>query len=197
MKANLNASEKALQAYRDREGMLDNKSTVLGGTARQLDALTQKQVDARVRLSEAEEATTKSRPARQPTMTVPAVVKSPSVQRAKEVEAEAEKKLAEFRSAMDPSTEVCCGQQRPDRGASNTRRQIQNLVASVVKDTRPLGPRQDHQDALSQSKATIQSLNRKEIQLGMLEQDAATNRQLYQAFLSRFKETSATRNAQG
>src|SRR5205814_8893148 len=31
----------------------------------------------------------------------------------------------------------------------------------------------------------------------MLEREASTNRQLYQAFLSRFKETSATKDAEG
>src|SRR2546422_300667 len=80
----------------------------------------------------------------------------------------------------------------------STRRQMQNLVASVVKEYGAArATEKTIQEALAQSKGTIQSLNRKEIQLGMLEQETATNRQLYQAFLSRFKETSATRNAQG
>jgi len=105
LKAVLNSSEKALQAYRDREGMLDNKSTVLGGTARQLDELTQKLVDARVRGSEAEQAYNQVKAGEATNYeSVPAVVKSSSVQRAKEVEAEAEKSLPKFRSATDPTT---------------------------------------------------------------------------------------------
>jgi len=199
LKANLNASEKALQAYRDREGMLDNKSTVLGGTARQLDALTQKLVDARVRLSEAEEAYHQVKAGEATNYeSVPAVVKSPSVQRAKEVEAEAEKKLAEISQRYGSEhPKYVAASSDLTAARANTRRQIQNLVASVVKEYEAArATEKTIQDALGQSKATIQSLNRKEIQLGMLEQDAATNRQLYQAFLSRFKETSATRNAQ-
>ena len=200
LKATLNASEKALQAYRDREGMLDNKSTVLGGTARQLDELTQKLVDARVRHSEAEQAYIQVKAGEATNYeSVPAVVKSPSIQRAKEVEAEAEKKLAEISQRYGPDhPRFVAGSSDLSAARANTRKQIQNLVASVVKEYEAArATEKTIQDALNQSKATIQSLNRKEIQLGMLEREAATNRQLYQAFLSRFKETSAIKNAQG
>ena len=200
LKAKLNASEKALQAYRDREGMLDNKSTVLGGTARQLDVLTQKLVDARVHLSESEQAYNQVKAGEATNYeSVPAVVKSSSVQRAKEVEAEAEKKLAEISQRYGPEhPKFVAASSDLSAARGNTRRQVQNLVASVVKEYEAARATEKAiQDALAQSKATIQSLNRKEIQLSMLDQDAATNRQLYQAFLSRFKETSATRNGQG
>jgi len=200
LKANLSASEKALQAYRDREGMLDNKSTVLGGTARQLDALTQKLVDARVRLSEAEQAYNQVKAGEATNYeSVPAVVRSSSVQKAKEVEAEAEKKLAEMSQRYGSEhPKFVAATSDLNAARDNTRRQIQNLVASVVKEYEAArATEKTIQEALAQSKGTIQSLNRKEIQLGMLEQEVVTNRQLYQAFLSRFKETSATRNAQG
>jgi polysaccharide biosynthesis transport protein len=200
LKAMLDASEKALQAYRDREGMLDNKSTVLGGTARQLDELTQKLVDVRVRRSEAEQAYNQVKAGEATNYeSVPAVVKSSSVQRAKEVEAEAEKKLAEVSQRYGPDhPKFVAGSSDVSAARANTRRQIQNLVASVVKEYEAArATEKTIQEALGQSKATIQNLNRKEIQLGMLEREAVTNRQLYQAFLSRFKETSATKDAQG
>ena len=119
LKAKLNASEKALQTYRDREGMLDNKSTVLGGVARQLDALTQKLVDARVRLSEAEQAYNQVKAGEATNYeSVPAVVKSSSVQRAKEVEAEAEKKLAEVSQRYGSEhPKFLAASQRPERRA--------------------------------------------------------------------------------
>ncbi len=180
--------------------MLDNKSTVLGGTARQLDALTQKLVDARVRLSEAEQAYNQVKAGEATNYeSVPAVVKSSSVQRAKEIEAEAEKKLAEISQRYGSEhPKFVAASSDLSAARDNTRRQIQNLVASVVKEYEAArATEKTIQEALAQSKGTIQSLNRKEIQLGMLEQEVATNRQLYQAFLSRFKETSATRNAQG
>lgn len=200
LKATLDASEKALQAYRDREGMLDNKSTVLGGIARQLDELTQKLVDARVRRSEAEQAYNQVKAGEATNYeSVPAVVKSASVQRAKEVEAEAEKKLAEVSQRYGPDhPKFVAGSSDLSAARANTRRQSQNLVASVVKEYEAArATEKTIQEALGQSKASIQTLNRKEIQLGMLEREAITNRQLYQTFLSRFKETAATKDAQG
>jgi capsular exopolysaccharide synthesis family protein len=198
LRAQLNASEKALQAYRDREGMLDNKSTVLGGTARQLDELTQKLVDARVRLSDAEQAYLQVKAGEASNYeSVPAVVKSQAIQRAREVEADAEKKLAEVSQRYGPDHPRHAAATSDLAAArANTRRQIQNLVASVVKEYEAARATEKAiQDSLNQSKASIASLNRKEIQLGMLERDAATNRQVYQAFLSRFKETSAAKNS--
>ena len=200
LKATLDASEKALQAYRDREGMLDNKSTILSGVGRQLDELTQKLVDARVRRSEAEEAYNQVKAGEATNYeSVPAVVKSSAVQRAKEVEAEAEKKLAETSQRYGPDhPRFVAGNSDLSAARANTRRQIQNLVASVVKEYEAArGTERTIQEALRQSKGTIQNLNRKEIQLGALEREAATNRQLYQAFLSRFKETSASKDAHG
>jgi len=199
LKATLDASEKALQAYRDREGLLDNKSTVLSGTGRQFDELTQKLVDARVRRVETEQAYNQVKAGETTDYeSVPAVVKSSSVQRAKEVEAEAEKKLAEVSQRYGPDhPKFAAGSSDLNAARANTRRQIQSVVAGVVKEYEAArATEKTVQEALAQSKGTIQSLNRKEIQLSMLEREAATNRQLYQAFLSRFKETSATKDGQ-
>ena len=202
LQATLDASERALQAYRDREGMLDNKSAVLTGT--QLDKLTQELVSARVRRSEAEQAYNQVKAGEATNYeSVPAVVKSSSesssVQRAKEVEAEAEKKVADVSQEYGPDHPTFVAASSDLSAArANTRRQIQNLVASVVKEYEAArATEKTIGEALAQSKAEIQDLNRKEIQLGVLEREAATNRKLYQTFLSRFKETSAIKIAQG
>jgi len=199
LNAKSDASEKALQDYRDREGLLDNKSTVLSGTGTQLDALTQELVDARVRRSEAEQAHNQVRAGKATHYeSVPAVVKSVSVRRAKEIEAEAEKKVAEVSQEYGPDHPTFVAASSDLSAArANTRRQIQNLVASVVKEYEAARATEKTMgEALAQSKGTIQALNRKEIQLGVLEREAATNRELYQTFLSRFKQTSATKVAQ-
>jgi polysaccharide biosynthesis transport protein len=199
LNAKSDASEKALQDYRDREGLLDNKSTVLSGTGKQLDALTQELVGARVRRSEAEQAHNQVRAGEATHYeSVPAVVKSSSVQRAKEVEAEAEKKVAEVSQEYGPDHPTFVAASSDLSAArANTRRQIQNLVASVVKEYEAArATEKTIGEALAQSKRTVQDLNRKEIQLGVLEREAVTNRELYQTFLSRFKETSATKVAQ-
>src|SRR6185369_10551753 len=50
--------------------------------------------------------------------------------------------------------------------------------------------------ALAQSKADIQGFNRKEFQLGVLEREVQQNRNLYDMFVNRLKETSATGDLQ-
>ena len=200
LQATLDASERALQDYRDREGMLDNKSAVLSGTGTQLDKLTQELVGARVRRSEAEQAYNQVKAGEATNYeSVPAVVKSSSVQRAKEVEDEAEKKVAEVSQEYGPDHPTFVAVSSDLSAArANTRRQIQNLVASVVKEYEAArATEKTIGEALEQSKGTIRDLNRKEIPLGVLEREAATNRKLYQTFLFRFKETSAIKVAQG
>ncbi|MGH8590175.1 MAG: GumC family protein, partial [Gammaproteobacteria bacterium] len=200
LKAKLDASERALQAYRDREGMLDNKSTVLSGAGRQLEALTEKLVEARLRLSEAEQAHNQVRAGEATNYeSVPEVVKSSSVQRAKEIEAEAERKVAEVSQRFGPNHQKFLAASSDLSAArANTRRQIRNLAASVTKEyAAARATEKTVAEALAQSKGTIQDLNRKEIELGVLEREAATNAQLYQTFLSRFKETAATKYSQG
>ena len=50
--------------------------------------------------------------------------------------------------------------------------------------------------ALAQSKADIQGINRKEFQLGVLEREVQQNRNLYDMFVNRLKETSAAGDLQ-
>ena len=196
LKAKWDASERALQAYRDREGMLDSKNTVLSGAGGQLEALTLKLVDARFRLSEAEQAQNQVRAGNYES--VPAVVQNSSVQRAKEIQAEAERKLAAVSQRYGTNHQKFLAASSDASAArANTRRQIQNLVASVTKEYEAArATEKTIGEALARSKGTIQNLNQKEIGLGVLEREAATNRRLYQTFLSRFKETNASKYSQ-
>ena len=199
LKKKLDASEASLQAYRDREGLLDSKSTVLGGTGRQMDELTNRLVEAGVRRSMADEAY-KQIKAGEATQfeSVPAVVRAPSVQNAKAIENELAKKLAEVsqRYGPDHPRHVAAASELASARA-NTQRETRTIVESVIKEYQAaVATEKSIEGQLTQSKGTIQTLNRKEIQLSALEREAATNRQLYETFLTRYGETTATRDAQ-
>ena len=197
LEANLEKSELALQAYRDQEGILDSKGTVLGGTGRQLDELTQKLVAAQIRRSEAEQAYRQVK-AGEVTGSVPTGVKSPSgVQAAKVIEAKAEKRFAEVSQHHGPGHPTFLAVSSDLTAArANTHTQIRELVSSIANEYQAaLATEKSIEAALSQAKGTIQTLNRKEIALSVLEGEAATNRQLYQTFLSRVRETNATKDA--
>lgn len=199
LKRKLDRSDAALQAYRDKEGLLDSKTTVLSGSGRQLDELTNKLVEAGVRRSLAEEAYKQVKGGDGGGLeSVPAVVRSTSVQNAKAVENELSKKLAEVSQRYGPdhprnvaaAAELKTAQQ-------NTQKEIRAVVDSLVREYQAaVATEKSLEGQLKDSKGTIQTLNRKEIQLSTLEREAATNRQLYETFLTRYGETTATRDSQ-
>src|SRR6185437_7816965 len=74
----------------------------------------------------------------------------------------------------------------------NTQRQIQTVVAAIGKEYEFAKANEAAvAQALGQSKADIQSLNRKDFQLGVQQ-----NRNLYEMFVNRLKETSAASDLQ-
>ena len=199
LKARLDESERNLQAYRERQGLLDSKTMVLGGAGKQLNDLTQQLVEARVRRSEAEEAFNQTKTGEANGYeSVPAVVRNQGVQRAKELEGEAEKKLAEASQRFGPDHPRYSAAQSDVRAAkANTKRAIDAVVASTNKEySAARATERTIEDQMRIARSEIQTVNRKEIQATGLEREAATNRQLYENFLSRFKETSATNDLQ-
>ncbi len=193
LKSRLDASEAALQAYRDREGLVDGKTTPLGGSARRLEELIQRLVEARARRAEAEEAYNVVRGAGDNMDSVPAIVRSTEVQRAREVETEAERALAGIAERAGPAhPKYAIAEAELAAARASTRRLKQNIVTSLGKEyNAALATERQLESAVAQTRGQIQSTNRKEIQLTMLEREAATNRQLHQTFLARLRETSA------
>jgi capsular exopolysaccharide synthesis family protein len=79
----------------------------------------------------------------------------------------------------------------------NTRRQVEMVVQGLAKEYEAAkANEQAVQNALAQSKSDIQGYNRKEFQLGILERDVQQNRNLYEMFVARLKETSVGNEVQ-
>lgn len=203
LRKKLDESEKALQDYRDRERIVDAKGVALSGASKQLEELTRSLVESRQKRAEAEAAYNQVQAIRQGKSqagyeSVPAVLRHPLVQKLKELEAEAERKLsdaskrygAEHPKMIQANSELAAARE-------NTRRQIDLVVAGISKEYEVArSNEQAVSSALAQSKGDIQSLNRKEFQLGVLEREAQQNRQLYDMFVARFKETNAAGDLQ-
>lgn len=203
LRKKLDESERALQEYRDRERIVDAKGVALSGASKQLEELTRSLVESRQKRAEAEAAFNQVQAIRQGKSqagyeSVPAVLRHPLVQKLKELEAEAERKLgdvskrygAEHPRMIQANAEVASAKE-------NTRRQIEVVVAGISKEYEVArANEQAVAGALSQSKGDIQSLNRKEFQLGVLEREAQQNRQLYDMFVARFKETNVAGDLQ-
>ena len=203
LRAKVDASEKALQDYRDRERILDTKGMALSGAGRQLETLTSSVVEARQKRAEAEAAYALVQQIKAGRLqagydTVPAVLRSTIVQQMKVAEAEAERRLSEVSKRYGPEHPRMI-QARSDLEAAreNTRKQVDIVVGGLAKELEQARANEAAVErALSQSKSDIQSINRKEFQLGVLEREVQQNRHLYDMFVNRLKETSAAGDLQ-
>jgi capsular exopolysaccharide synthesis family protein len=191
-------SERALQQYRDREKIVEAKGISLAGATRQLEELTSSLVDARRKRLDAEalyNQVTAARQGKSPDAleTLPAVLRHPLVQRFKEAEADAERRLGEASKRYGPEHPRMVAAQSDLRAAQeNLRRQINAVVQGVQRDYDVARANEAAiERALAQSKDEIQSRNRKEFQLHALEREVAANRQIYDTFMQRSKETTA------
>lgn len=203
LRTKVDAAERALQDYRDRERIVDVKGVALSGAAKQLEELSRSLVEARAKKAEAEAAyalVQQARAGKGPVSydTIPAVLRHPAVQRMKEIESDAERRLGEASKRYGPEHPTMIKARAELDGArENTRRQIDVVVAGISKEYELARANEAAVErALAASKADIQGLNRKEFQLGVLEREVQQNRNLYDMFVNRLKETSATGDLQ-
>src|SRR5262249_3302061 len=100
LRTKLDAAEKALQEYRDREHIVDAKGLALSGASKQLEELTKNVVEARQKRAEAESAYAmvqqiRSGRSQASYESIPAVLRHPLVQNMKQLEADSERRLSE------------------------------------------------------------------------------------------------------
>jgi capsular exopolysaccharide synthesis family protein len=203
LRSKVEASERALQEFRDREHIVDAKGVAMSGASTQLEQFTKSLVESRQRMAEAESAYTLVQQIRSGKLSVsydavPAVLKNPLVQRMKEQEADAEKRLSDVAKRYGPEhPKMIQAKAELDAARQNTRQQIAVVVDGLAKEYEVAKANVAATErGLAQSKSDIQGLNRKEFQLGILDRDVQQNRNLYEMFVNRLKETSATGDMQ-
>lgn len=80
-----------------------------------------------------------------------------------------------------------------DSALGSYRSQVQSILNGVENEYRvALASERSLEESMDQARTSFQSLNRKEYELRELEQEANTRREIYNTFLTRFNETSAT-----
>ncbi len=202
LRVKLDASEKSLQDYRERERIVDVKGVAMSGASRALEQASTDLVAVRTKRAEAESLFNQVKSARQGRAggyeSIPAVLRHPTVQKLKELEAEAERKLADASKRYGPDhPRMLQANAELASARDNAKRQIESVVAGVEKEYEVArANEQALERALGQSKSEIQGINRKEFQLGVLEREAQGNKQLYDMFVTRFKETNVAGDLQ-
>lgn len=195
LKTNLLAAERALQEFRDQKGLIDKQSAAQGGQARQLEALTQRLVDARVRRSQAEQAMVQLRTGGdRGSESLPAVLADPLVSRTREARSVAQQKLAEISQRLGPAHPLYQAARAELTAAEQSVKQaVQSVVAGITREYEVARALEDSiARSIGTSQRTIQAQNRDEFELGSYEREVNTNRQLLETFLARAKETSLT-----
>jgi len=197
LRIKVDASERQLQDYRDRERIVDTKGLAMSGAGKQLEELTRGLVEARAKRADAESAYSQVQQikAGKPGAsyeTIPAVLRHPLVQKLKEVEGDAERKLGDAEKRYGPEhPKLIQAKAELESARDNTRRQMEVVVQGLTKEYENAKANEAAVErALSQSKNDIQGINRKEFQLGVLEREVQQNRHLYDMFVGRLKETS-------
>lgn len=192
LRENLETSERALQDYREKIGVVETAS--MGGTATTLDNTGNRLVQARIERSRAQEIYRQVRKGAPNRYSVPAVFNSPAVASARAARQSAQLKLDEISSSLGPAHPLYKSIQAELQAAiENETRQSEAVIASLAKDYQ-VARRTERAlvSALEESRGNVQEYSRKEGQLTVLEREVETNKQLYQTFLARVKETDAT-----
>ena len=203
LRVKLDASEKSLQEYRERERIVDVKGVAMSGASKALEQATTDLVTVRTKRAEAESLFNQVKAAKLGRATggyesIPAVLKHPTVQKLKELEAEAERKLADASKRYGPEhPRMLQATAELASARDNVRRQVESVVVGVEREYEVARSNElALERALGQSKSEIQGINRKEFQLGVLEREAQGNKQLYDMFVTRFKETNVAGDLQ-
>ena len=197
LKKKLEDSERALQEFREKEQIVVSKGVSVSSAIRQLEELETALDDARKKRLEAEAAYNQVSVARQSQSpaalnALSVVQKDPVMMRFKEAEAEAERRVSESSKRYGAEhPKMVAAQSDLKAVQDNLRRQVTTVVEAMVKDYEIAKANEvTLERALTRAKADSQAYNRKEFTLARLEREVASNRQLYDLFTLRTKETN-------
>ena len=194
LKEKLSQSEQILQGYREKQGLVSVKDNSQSGTGQQMDQLQSRLIEARTRRAEVEatykiikDASNAGDLASQP-----AVLNSGQVADAKRQSSDAIRKLAEVSQRYGKEHPKYLQADSESKAASeNLQRQIELVVGGVNNEyERARSTEKMLEGALASARGSVQSVNRKEFELGQYEREVDSNKQMYDMFIKRAKETN-------
>lgn len=194
LRSKVTAAETALQAYREKEGLINLQGSAQALASKQIDSAAQRLADARARrmfLESAYQGINGS--VGGDYSNVPAVVNSSGVQAAIAREAEAARQVATLSQSLGPNhPSVEAAQGALAEARASKRAQTQAVVKSVREDyTNARRAEASVEAELASASGGVQNVNRKEFQLAVLQRELDSNKQLYDMFMLRAKELSS------
>ncbi len=197
LRTRLAASEQRLQDFLEEEQLVDIEG-VTTLNQQQLDELTSELTEARRRRSELEAIYEKGENLRgrpmDELMTFPAILNHEAIQGVKDNMDEVEREYAELskRYGRNHPTMIQLAS-RQETVESNLARQVQQVMGTIENQSRAAVQNERSTEArLNQAKIDLQEINSKSFTLNELEREVQTNRQLYDLFFTRARETDET-----
>jgi capsular exopolysaccharide synthesis family protein len=194
LRKTLEASERKLQEYRETYGLVDLQGGV-DLTDQELSELSDRLAEARAKRTELESLYQQVGQLRGQSGDVlavhPIILNNPTIQTLKAAEVEAEREASELAKRYGPKHPKMIAADSDLRTVRDKLDlELDNAVAAVKKELAIADSRAAQlEEQLGSLKSTAQEVSRKEFGLQSLERDVETNRQLYEMFLTRFKET--------
>jgi len=201
LRQNLSNSETNLQEYMERKNLI-NVEGVKSVAKKQIEETASNLVKANQEFARANSVYRQVKALRgqgsEAYESIPAVLNNGLVQNLKQAELEAEREVSELSERYGQRhPKIIAARSDLEKAKVNTARQIQRVVEGITKEYEvALANVKALERVLDENKQKIKELNRKEYELKKLERDVAVNRQLYNMFLTRFKETDASQDVQ-
>jgi len=194
LRQNLQDSEERLQEYRESEKLVDVQGVRTLDSA-ELAQLRQDYVDARQRRAEAqavyEQVKNFETLSTGQLLAIPTILNNPIIQRLVETKSISDRKVAELSrryGVQHPLMQTALTEQREVENDLNTR--LRNVTQGIYGNYQAaLRAEQSLSRQINTTRGRLQNVSRKEVRLRELEREVETNRQLYDLFLSRGKES--------
>ncbi|WP_419569419.1 GumC family protein [Rheinheimera sp.] len=197
LRQQLDDSEARLQQYREKEGLID-VAGVRGLGAKELERLSDELTEARSRKAQVDGFIRVIRQYGINNMeqleSLPEITAHKGVQDIKAVQVDAERKVSELSKIYGAKhPKLIAAKSELTAVKDNLRGQIKKLVSGIENEARSVQENVTSLEAeLAKAKVQYQDTSIKETTYQRLEREVATNRQLFETFLARQKETEVT-----
>ncbi|MBX2808507.1 MAG: polysaccharide biosynthesis tyrosine autokinase [Cellvibrionaceae bacterium] len=194
LRKNLQISEEKLQQYRENEQLVDVQG-VRTLDAAELAQLREDFVDARQSRINAQsiydQVSNVANLSARELLAIPAIFNNAVVQRLVEAKAATDREVAQLRNRYGPRHPAMVAAVSEQQQAQVN---LQQRLSSVTRGIRAtyeaaLATERSIEQQIDSTRLRLQDVSRKEVRLRELEREVETNRQLYDLFLSRGKET--------
>ncbi len=197
LRQNLKDSEDRLQAYLDAEGLVDMDGV---GTisANELSLTGDRMIDARRQRAEAESQFRQVESMRdqgwERLASVPAVLGHPLIQQFKADRAHARSRVEDLsRRYGDRHPAMQSARSDLNAATASLRQQVEQVVASIERSYQlAVANENSLRASFNDNKEQIQDISRKEFKVRDLQREVEANRALYDTFMTRLQETTAT-----